>query len=524
MKNKRTIKRILSFLLVCLMIWTTPLSALAEGQMPGANQVSVSFTLLGDSVHNSDADGNAHTFLAGNLETWIPQTIYYVNEGSSVKDLLLRALSENGLSYEANEDISYISAIIRNGVRLGEFTNGRFSGWMYVINGEYSDLSITQQELEAGDSIVFYYTDNYFKETPHQHDWDTAWSSDSMYHWHECDGSGADCDAVKNSQKAGFGTHTGSWVTTRAATCTKSGIETYLCTTCGYTASRTVPATGHKFSAWKQSTPSTVFTAEVYKRTCSACGYTEEKAGNGKITPVLELPGNLTALTIKKGSAAKFTLTMAATDSVASVVSSNAKYVKVVSWQKTGAVSLKGVAKGKASITVKLASGKTRTYTVNVVTGTVKTTRVTVDSTKLTLAKNKTTTLKPVLTPFTSTQKITYKSSNKKIASVTTAGKVKAVAPGTAKITVTSGSKKAVVTVTVPGIILAKTSVTVKKNKTLTLKPKLYGVSGNVTYTSSNSNVATVAANGKITGVKKGTATITLKAGAYALNCKVKVK
>ena len=121
-------------------------------------------------------------------------------------------------------------------------------------------------------------------------------------------------------------------------------------------------------------------------------------------------------------------------------------------------------------------------------------------------------------------KKVSYKSSNKKIASVTTAGQVKAVAPGTAKITVTSGSKKAVVTVTVPGIILAKTSVTVKKNKTLTLKPKLYGVSGNVTYTSSNSNVATVAANGKITGVKKGTATITLKAGAYALNCKVKVK
>ena len=79
-------------------------------------------------------------------------------------------------------------------------------------------------------------------------------------------------------------------------------------------------------------------------------------------------------------------------------------------------------------------------------------------------------------------------------------------------------------TVTVPGISLTKTSVTVKRNKNITLKPKLYGIGESVTYTSSNENVATVTANGKIKGVKKGTATISVKAGAYTLRCKVKVK
>lgn len=522
--KRKLIKRILSILLVCLMVWTTPMTALAADGSRTADKVPVTFTLLGDSVHNSDADGNAHTFLAGNLQTWIPKTTYLMDGDSSVRDLILKALEANGMTYEANRDISYISAITRNGVRLAAFTNGKNSGWMYAINGEYSNLTIAQQKLAAGDAIVFYYTDNYIKEKPHQHDWMSAWSSDSAYHWHECDGSGADCDAVNNSQKNGFAAHTGSWVTTHPVSCTSDGTEKFTCSVCGYNVSRTIQATGHQFGAWEQITPSTVFTEEVYKRVCSVCGYTEEKTVSGKITPVLELPGKINALSIKKGAAVRFSLTIADSDYVTSVVSGNIKYVKVASWQKTGAVSLKGAAKGKTTITVKLASGMSRIYTVNVVSGTIKTTRIAVDSTKITLEKNRKTTLKPVLTPFTSTQKITYKSSNKKVASITAAGKIKAVAPGTAKITITSGNKKAFVTVTVPGISLTKTSVTVKRNKNITLKPKLYGIGESVTYTSSNENVATVTANGKIKGVKKGTATISVKAGAYTLRCKVKVK
>lgn len=63
-----------------------------------------------------------------------------------------------------------------------------------------------------------------------------------------------------------------------------------------------------------------------------------------------------------------------------------------------------------------------------------------------------------------------------------------------------------------------------KKGKTLTLKPKTYGISGAVTYESSNAKVATVTSKGKITGVKKGTAKITIKAGTYAKTVTVKVK
>ena len=58
-------------------------------------------------------------------------------------------------------------------------------------------------------------------------------------------------------------------------------------------------------------------------------------------------------------------------------------------------------------------------------------------------------TLKPSRTPITSTQKFTYKSSNKKIATVSSKGVIKGKKTGKAKITVKSGKKKYTVTVTV---------------------------------------------------------------------------
>ena len=68
---------------------------------------------------------------------------------------------------------------------------------------------------------------------------------------------------------------------------------------------------------------------------------------------------------------------------------------------------------------------------------------------KLTLKKGKSFRLKVTLTPADSQDKITYKTSNKKIATVSKTGKIKAKKKGKVKITVISGKKKAVCTVKV---------------------------------------------------------------------------
>lgn len=287
-----------------------------------------------------------------------------------------------------------------------------------------------------------------------------------------------------------------------------------------------IPATGeHTFGEWAAVTEATLSAPEVQKRTCSVCGKEETREVGAKLTPVLVIPGKLTSFSIQKGQTVSFAVTMAKGDALASCTSSKKSVVKVAGVDKTtGTISLKAAKSGTAKIKITLASGMAKTYTVKVVTGTIKTSKIAVASSKVTLEKGKSFRLNATVKPFTSTQKITYTTSDKKIAAVSSSGKIKAVAPGTATITAVSGSKKATCKVTVTGIANVKSSVTVAKGKTLTLKPTLYGITDKVTYTSSNTKVATVSSKGKIKGVKKGTATITVTAGNYTVKCKVTVK
>ena len=140
-------------------------------------------------------------------------------------------------------------------------------------------------------------------------------------------------------------------------------------------------------------------------------------------------------------------------------------------------------------------------------------------------------TLAPVISPITTADKASYRSSNKKVVTVSKKGVITAKKSGTAKITVKAGKKKVTVKVTVEkvaptGMNKVPESKTLKKGKSFTIKPKLTpsGAEAKITYSSSNKKVATVNAKGKVTAKKKGTATITVKAGNVIRTCVVTVK
>ena len=152
-----------------------------------------------------------------------------------------------------------------------------------------------------------------------------------------------------------------------------------------------------------------------------------------------------TKVSVKVGKSVTLKPTVTPADSTQAIsFSSSDKKVATVS--KKGVV--KGIKAGTAKITIKSGSKKV-VVTVTVKKAVVKTTKITVPSKKITVKKGKKVTLKPVLTPANSTQGITYSTSNKKVATVSKKGVVKGVKAGTAKITIKSGSKKVVVTVTV---------------------------------------------------------------------------
>ena len=123
---------------------------------------------------------------------------------------------------------------------------------------------------------------------------------------------------------------------------------------------------------------------------------------------------------------------------------------------------------------------------------------------------------------------ITWKSSDAKVATVDAKGNVKAVNAGTATITATLGKVSATFTVTVknPSITAkADSSVIYTKSKTTTkINVVKDGVTGNATFRSSNTKVATVSANGTVKAKKAGKVNITVRVGNYKQVVKITVK
>ncbi len=206
----------------------------------------------------------------------------------------------------------------------------------------------------------------------------------------------------------------------------------------------------HEWNAWKTTEDATVFAEERQERVCSVCGSSEKRSYDKRLSPYIKLMAKSLKMQLRQATK-KFKVTgMAKGDSVVSVSSSNQKILKVSQVSPDGAFKLKAQKKkGRVKLTITLASGLKKTVNVKVQKEKVKTTKVTVKSKNVSLTRGKKISLEPVIAPVTSQEKITCKSSNKKIAAVNAKGVVTARKAGTAKIVVSSGKKKVIVTVKV---------------------------------------------------------------------------
>ena len=373
--------------------------------------ISIMVSVLGDVLHDSDGDHKIHVLSRDNLQVWSAQREYRVAKAATAMEAIDKALEAAGMTCEKKYEGTYIASVTnKDGVTLEEFSNGRYSGWLYSVNGEGPDVSASAYKLSDGDEVVLHYTDNYLMEgtqEEHQHSWNTG-------------------------------------VITKAPTCTETGIRTYKCT-CGETKTESVPATGHKYHAWTVTSAATVFAPEVQTRTCSACGKTETQNIGSAVKATIKVNATTVPLKVKQKTGALKVTDLANGDSVQSYKSSNTKIFTV---SKSGVLKA-GKKTGKATLTITLASGLQKKVTVKVQKKAVSTGKITGLQKKVTLKKGAKLTLKPSVTPITSLQKFTYKTSNKKIATVSKKGVITAKKPGKAKITVKSGKKSFTVTVTV---------------------------------------------------------------------------
>lgn len=278
-------------------------------------------------------------------------------------------------------------------------------------------------------------------------------------------------------------------------------------------------------TAIKEGTATITATAGNQSATCTV---TVKKA----VIAVTSVSLSQTTLTLDEGHTATLVATVAptnATDKTVTWTSSNAAVATVSS---TGLVT----AIKEGTTTVKATVGnQSATCTVTVKKGIVAVSSITLSQTTLSLEEGQTSTLTATISPSDATDKtVTWISSNVAVATVSNTGVVTAIAGGTTEIIASVGGKSAKCIVTVKSAIievasitLSETSLSLEEGQTTTLTATVLPTNATdktITWASSNATVAVVSANGIVTAVKEGTATITASAGSKSTTCTVTVK
>jgi len=256
------------------------------------------------------------------------------------------------------------------------------------------------------------------------------------------------------------------------------------------------------------------------------------------VVPVTGVSLDKIVLSLSVGQSSQLVATVTppnATGKHVSWVSSNNSIAEV---DITGQVT--GMSPGNARITVTTVDGGFTAYCdVEVKTSVVSVTGVSLDRTALSLGVGQTSNLVATVTPSNADDKhVTWQSSNNSIAEVDITGQVSAIAPGIARISVTTVDggftaycdvevKTPVVPVT--GVSLDKTalSLTVGETSQLIATVTPSNASGkHVTWESSNSSIAAVDITGQVTGMSPGNARITVTTvdGGFTAYCDVVVR
>lgn len=434
----------------------------------------------------------------------------------------------NKLNPQVGEVIDYA----KKGVALYHYVNGKLTGV-----GDPETLKIETVYDENDWSVQ--YTEGWDVPTMTRKTKNSTWivfkalgKNPGSENWMQFDEKRYDFDATDK-------VHSHSWITKnviKKATCTAAGSKVENCASCDATRTVTIPAKGHTVVKDAAVAPTVFADGKTEGSHCSVCGTVLEKQNTiAKVPATIYLTAS--SLKMKTGqSTTAFKATgFSEGDYVTAVTSNKPGTVKVTNVNKNGTFKLTaGKKKGSAVVTVTLASKKTASFKVTVQKAAVKTTKITTTTKSLTLAKGATykkLASSIAVTPVTSKEKVTYSSSNKKVATVSSKGVIKAKKAGTAKITVKSGKKKVVVTVKVTGVKTTNLSgvpaaKNVSKGKSFKIKaiatPK--NTDEKITFKSSNKKVATVTSKGVVKCLKKGTATITVQSGSKKMTCKVTVK
>lgn len=220
-----------------------------------------------------------------------------------------------------------------------------------------------------------------------------------------------------------------------------------------------------------------------------------------------------------------------ATDKTLKWSSSNPEVVKV-----SQAGNVKGLKAGKSAVITVTTNEGNLTAKITVKVSPISVKKVSLSRTSVAISKGKTYQLDATVSPSNATnKKLTWSSSNTKVATVDANGKVTTLKNGTAVITCKSANGKTatctinVRDISVTGVKLDMTSVLADVGATFTVKATVTpsnATNQKIVWSSSDTGVAKISSKGKVTAVAPGVCQITATTvdGEYTAVCMITVR
>ena len=121
-------------------------------------------TGTGSVVTPSDPSGDNITVtlsIKSDTSYWLrSKAVTLPGTDATVYHALVNGLKDTGIT-QVGAETGYVKSMTKGGTTLEEFGSGKNAGWMYKVNGELPEVGLTDCEIENGDEIVWFYTEDW---------------------------------------------------------------------------------------------------------------------------------------------------------------------------------------------------------------------------------------------------------------------------------------------------------------------------------------------------------------------------
>jgi len=129
-------------------------NTLSPGRATGTGAVITPSKPSGDSI-------TVRVTIKSDTGYWLNnKSVTLSGTGATVYHALIKALENSGIT-QVGAESGYVESMTKSGRTLAEFNDSKNSGWMYKVNDTLPKVGLTECEINNGDKIVWFFTNDW---------------------------------------------------------------------------------------------------------------------------------------------------------------------------------------------------------------------------------------------------------------------------------------------------------------------------------------------------------------------------